>query len=300
MSSQRKLKLVEAWRSLAPGQGFRFFAVATVLLAAAAMLGAVIAGSREQRNLERKDDHVAALVGGLTSSKSELERRFADLTVTQGELLQRHAAVEKSLGASRLERQALVGETEFLNRYIAYMGVRDARPGDGKPGDGRPADPKPLLDSLCVLWKSGDKQFVRFQTGPLELSQQDFDQGRLSPDLQTLLVENFISLDPLQQIRVADAAQAKAAKGARAPAPVRQLHERTSDGVGRPSGAIDQDPQIRHLPGRCPLRHSAQSRGRGADPPGMRSALTSGASLSRLGAARPARSSPVACRAPLA
>jgi hypothetical protein len=226
MQAYRRLKIGEAWRSLAPGQGLRVIAVMGLILAAAVILGAVLAGSREQRNLTRKEDHTETLIGNLRKLNDELDRQFADLTIRQSELLQRHAALEASLAASRADRRALAGEAEFLNRYIALTGTGDgAKPADGKPEEARFTEarsPKAmaLIDTLCTLWKSGDKQFMRFESGPLKITAQDLEQGRLSPDLQTLLVENFISLDPLQQLRVAEAAQAgKPAKpAAHAPA----------------------------------------------------------------------------------
>jgi hypothetical protein len=184
-------------------------------------LGALLRGERDQHSLGRKEDRVTTLVAGLRSSNSELGRQFSDLTIAETELLRRNAALEKSLGASRADRGALAGETEFLNRYIAYLRplatppakAADARPSDeAKPADLRPPEarygsPKPLVDTLCTLWQSGDRQFVSFETGPLELTAQDFEQGRVSADLQTLLVENFVSIDPIQQIRLAESAQ---------------------------------------------------------------------------------------------
>jgi len=197
MQPSRRLKLKEAWRSLAPGQGFRLLLLAIIALSAAAALGAVMTGSRDQRNLARKEDHVTTLVDGLTSTKAELERRYADLTVTQSDLLRRHAALETTLAAARTERKALVGEAEFLSRYIVFVGATGS-------GNAKAGDPRPVIETLCTLWRS-DKPLARFETAPLELGAQDFEQGRLSPDLQTLLVSNFISLDPLQQVRVAEA-----------------------------------------------------------------------------------------------
>jgi hypothetical protein len=209
MQAYRRLKIGEAWRSLAPGQSLRLIAGMGLILAAAVILGAVLAGGRDQRNLTRKADHTETLVGNLRKSNDERDRQFADLTIRQSELLQRHAALEASLAASRADRQALAGEVEFLNRYIALMGAADgAKPDEGRFTEARSPKAMALIDTLCTLWKSGDKHFMRFESGPLKVTAQDLEQGRLSPDLQALLVENFISLDPLQQLRVADAAQA--------------------------------------------------------------------------------------------
>jgi hypothetical protein len=235
MPASRRIKIGEAWRSLAPGQGFLVLCLGLAAIASGFLLGALLRGGQDQRSLGRKEDRVATLVGGLRNNNGELARQFSDLAIAQTELLQRNAALEKSLAASRADRKALAGEAEFLNRYIAYMRPTaaalarlpdaipadakpaDAKPGDAKPGDAKPqeaghGDPRPLADTLCALWKSGDRQFVRFETGPLELAAQDFDQGRVSADLQTLLVENFVSIDSIQQIRVAESAQAGGSK----------------------------------------------------------------------------------------
>jgi len=200
MQSYRKLRIGEAWRSLAPGQGFRVVVIGGALLVGAAGLGAFLQGGHDHHNLGRKQDRVATLVGGLRSSNGELERRYADLIVESGELRQRYAALEASLAASRADRRALAGETEFLNRYIAYEGLSHG-------AGAKSADPRPLIDALCSLWKSNDRQFTSFESSPLRLSPPDFDQGRVSSELQTLLVENFVSLDPIQQIRLASSAQ---------------------------------------------------------------------------------------------
>jgi hypothetical protein len=202
MQSYRKLKLAEAWRSLGVRQRLTSFAAALIGLTAAAVVGAVVAGSHDRRELERKEGHTGTLVDGLTKSNTDLEQRFASLTIESGELRRRQAALEATYAAARSERSVLVGEAQFLNRYIAYAGVAGAT---AKPTDG-----KSLVDALCALWTSKDKPSTRFETGPLQLTAQDFDQGRLSPDLQTLLVENFISLDPLREVRLADATPSQA------------------------------------------------------------------------------------------
>jgi hypothetical protein len=205
MQSYRKLKLAEAWRSVAPRQ--RFFSLVVVLLGltAAAVAGAVVAGNHDRREFDRKEGHTGTLVDGLTKSNADLEQRFTSLTIESGELRRRQAAFEASSAAARAERGVLVGEAQFLNRYIAYAGLPGA-------AAAKPSDARSLVDALCSLWTSKDKPSTRFETGPLQLAAQDFEQGRMPPDLQTLLVENFISLDPLRETRVADAAAAQVSK----------------------------------------------------------------------------------------
>jgi hypothetical protein len=199
MQSYRKLKLGEAWRSLAPGQRFSAFLGAVAGLTAAAVFGAVVAGNHDRHELDRKESHTGTLVEGLSKSNASLEQRFASLAIEATEFRQRQAVLETSLAASRSNQRVRANETQFLTRYIAYSALSGAEAA-------APVEMKPLVDALCTLWTSKDKPSPRFDTAPLQLTAQDFDQGRLPPDVQTLLVENFISLDPLREVRVADAA----------------------------------------------------------------------------------------------
>jgi hypothetical protein len=205
MAPNGKLELREAWRSLAPRQGFLVRCLGIAIIAAATLLGAVLQGAHDRRNLARKEDRVSEVMGDLHTANGGFERRLADLTIETGELLRRYAALEAGLNASRSDRQALAAEAEFLNRYIAYSVASNG-------ANAKPSSPKPLIDTLCLLWRSGDKQGRTFETQPLQLTEQDFQQGRISLELQTLLVQNFVSLDPLQQIRLADAGQPGPAK----------------------------------------------------------------------------------------
>jgi len=177
-----------------------------ILLSLAFVAGAVIQSRRDERNFSGKVTRFSTLTEDLRSSGQRKEDRLAELSIQADELIHHLAALEANLDTARVENEMLTREDAFLNRYIAYGSVANE------------ITKNALVESVCALWKNGDKLRVRFETQPLEIAPADMTQGRVTADLQTLLVENFIPLDPIQRIRLgnAPAAATPASTGAKA------------------------------------------------------------------------------------
>ncbi|MFI5014157.1 MAG: hypothetical protein ACHQAY_17610 [Hyphomicrobiales bacterium] len=199
MPQYRKPEFREMPRSSSAGQAYRFAGVAVAVIVAAMLLGAVIQSRRDESNLSRKQEHMSTMTHDLESANGEKEHVLADLTIEMSELIQRFEALKTLLSASQADRDALAGEVQFLTRYIAYV--------TGPKGTKNPA----LVDVVCSLWKGADKRKAKFESQPLQITAEDFDQAHFSPELQTLLAENFVRLEPVLQIRLGEAAQAGSA-----------------------------------------------------------------------------------------
>jgi len=198
----RKLPFREALGSLSPGQARLLGGGGLAVILAAALIGAVLQRGSDSGREGRRQERVSALVSGLERANDTKDRVLADLTIERGEFLSRFEALRSSLGRTLADKQALAAQDEFLGRYLAYAGAPN------------PANAKPLVDALCALWKTRAAPYRSFEVEPLRVTAADFEQGRVSPELQTLLVENFVSLDPIRQIQPA---QAPPAAGAASP-----------------------------------------------------------------------------------
>jgi len=163
-----------------------------VLLFLAYIAGAVVQSTRDARNFSNKESRFSKLTEGLQRSNQEKDASLVEFSIRNDELIRHLAALEASLATARVDNEIVAREDAFLNRNIAYGSI---------PND---ITKNALVESVCALWKNDEKLHVRFESQPLEIAPADIAQGRVTADLQTLLVENFISLEPIQRIRLGD------------------------------------------------------------------------------------------------
>jgi hypothetical protein len=161
-----------------------------LLLCVTYIAGATIQSRRDERNFSGKENRFSTLTETLKRSSQHQDERVAELSIQADELIHRLVALEASFEIARADDEMLTREDAFLNRYIAYGSV---------PNE---INKNALVESVCALWKNGDKLHVQFESLPLGIAPADMTQGRVSADLQTLLVENFIPLEPIQHIRL--------------------------------------------------------------------------------------------------
>jgi hypothetical protein len=208
MSFDRKLTMRELLGSLSAGQARLVWLSGLVLVAGAYVAGALLQSGRDQHIFAGKQQHLSSMVEELQGSNQAKDTSLAEFAIRNGEFIQRQAALEASLGSARDDNEMLARESTFLQRQIAY--------GNGPSDVARQS----LIDSLCVLWRSGAKLHVKFERQPLDITLADVTQGRVTAEVKTLLVQNFISLDPLQNIKLGDvvAAATPATTGAKAAA----------------------------------------------------------------------------------
>jgi hypothetical protein len=207
MSFDRKT-MRELLGSFSAGQARLVWLSGLALIAVAYVAGALIQSERDQHIFSGKQQHLSSMVEELQNGSQAKDNSLAEFAIRNGEFIQRQAALEASIGNARADNDMLTRESTFLQRYIAY--------GNAQTDMAR----QPLIDSLCVLWRSGAKLHVKFERQPLDITLSDITQARVTAEVKTLLVQNFISLDPLQNIKLGDvvAAATPATTGAKAAA----------------------------------------------------------------------------------
>jgi hypothetical protein len=197
MSFDRKLTLRELFGSLSGRQARLVGLSGLVLLSVAYIAGALIQSGRDEHNFSGKQQHFSTMIEELQGSNQRKDDSLAELAIRNGEFMQRLAALEASFAGARADNDMLSREITFLNRYIAYGQAQ------GDLAKESPAK-QSLVDSLCALWKNGEKLHVRFERQPLDITLADIAQGRVTAEIKALLVQNFISLEPLQPVRMGD------------------------------------------------------------------------------------------------
>jgi hypothetical protein len=206
MPFDRKLTLRELFGALSGGQARFVWLIGLAVLSFAYIAGALIQSGRDAHNFSSKQQHFTTMVEELQSAEQRKDSSLAEFAIRSGELMQRLSALEMSFGSARADNDALTRQITFLNRYMAYANAQtdSAR--------------SSLVDSLCTLWRNGEKLRVKFERQPIDISLSDITQGRVTTEIQTFLVENFISLEPLQRLRAGDvlAAATPSTTGAKA------------------------------------------------------------------------------------
>jgi len=202
----RKLSLREAFAALSGRQARLVWLCGLSLLAVAYAAGALIQTGRDARLASGKQERLTTMVDELQGFEERKDKDLSEFAIRNGEYAQRLSALEVTVANARAANEALTRQIAFLNRYIAYAAAQTdiAR--------------SQLVDSLCPLWKNGEKLHAKFERQPLDISLSDITQGRVTPEIQTLSVENFVSLEPLQRLRVGDvvASAPPSASGAKA------------------------------------------------------------------------------------
>ena len=183
-------------RTLAEAPAWKLGTGAMALLGGAFFIGVLFQSGREA-DRERTKTGAVDIIENERNAKAQKDRAFADLTIENTELLRRLRSLDAQLSASRAEKDRLVAQGDFLRGYTADL------KSPSEAGNQR------LVDTICSLWKDG-RQWIRIERQPLLLSVTDIKEGRLTPALQLLLVQNFVPLEPLMKIRLGDAASGSA------------------------------------------------------------------------------------------
>jgi len=182
----RKLSLREAFAALSGRQARLVWLCGLSLLAVAYAAGALIQTGRDARLASGKQERLTTMVDELQGFEERKDKDLSEFAIRNGEYAQRLSALEVTVANAR------AAQTDIARSQ--------------------------LVDSLCPLWKNGEKLHAKFERQPLDISLSDITQGRVTPEIQTLLVENFVSLEPLQRLRVGDvvASATPSASGAKA------------------------------------------------------------------------------------
>jgi hypothetical protein len=179
-------------RSSTAAPTWQLAGVAMALLMGAFFIGIIVQSGRDNADRQNKEAELATLAVNQRNADVGKDRLISDLTIEHTELLQRFDALNAKLGSSLVDKERFAGEHEFLEWYVAYLKSPNA------------TGNQHLVDSVCSLWKNSDKRSIKIERQPLLLSAADIKQGRLTPELQTLLVENFVSLEPIMKIRLGE------------------------------------------------------------------------------------------------